>query len=79
MTMIRTTGVRLGLLPMVVLAVLATGGGTHRPRGDAAGADGPSRAAAATPRRPLDFPCPGESPTPARSAVTEFMMDLRDS
>lgn len=61
--MIRTTGVRLGMLPMAVLAMLAAGCGTHRP-GDNAGADGPSRTAAATPSTPVDFPCPGESPTP---------------
>jgi hypothetical protein len=38
--------------------------GTHRP-GDDAGADGPVRSAAATPSTPVDFPCPGESPTSA--------------
>ncbi|MGW3631491.1 hypothetical protein ACWD7F_15195 [Streptomyces sp. NPDC005122] len=65
MTVIRTTGVRLGMVPMVVpalLAVLAVGCGTHRP-GDEAGAEGASRAAA-TPSAPVDFRCPGESPTP---------------
>ncbi len=63
MTMIRTTGVRLGMVPMAVLAMLAAGCGTHRP-GDDAGADRPSRTAAATPSTPMDLPCPGESPTP---------------
>ncbi|MCQ4083520.1 hypothetical protein NGB36_23715 [Streptomyces sp. RB6PN25] len=62
MTMIRTTGVRRGMLLIAVLAMLAAGCGTHRP-GDNAGADGPSRTAAATPSTPVDFPCPGESPT----------------
>ncbi|MFF2998552.1 hypothetical protein ACFVTC_28965 [Streptomyces sp. NPDC057950] len=74
MTVIRTTGVRLGTVPMVVLAllavlaVLAVGCGTHRP-GDEAGAEGPSGAAAATPSAPVDFRCPGESsaPTPTRT------------
>ncbi|WP_189189643.1 hypothetical protein [Streptomyces albiflavescens] len=71
MTMIRTTRVRLGILPMAVLAVLAAGCGTHRPGNDA-GADGPSRAPTATPSRPVDFRCPGESATPAAptTAVT---------
>lgn len=73
MTAIRTTGVRLGMAPMVVpalLAVLAVGCGTHRP-GDEAGAEGPSRAAA-TPSAPVDFRCPGESsaPTPTRTPGT---------
>ncbi|PBC82808.1 hypothetical protein SAMN05428945_2596 [Streptomyces sp. 2224.1] len=66
MAMIRTTGARRGVLPMTVLSVLgvlAAGCGTHRPEGNA-GAAGPSRAAAATPSRPADFPCPGESPAP---------------
>ncbi|MEU0037394.1 hypothetical protein [Streptomyces sp. NPDC006333] len=68
MTVIRTTGVRFGMVPMVVpavLAVLAVGCGTQR-AGDeagAAGVAGPSRAAV-TPSAPVDFPCPGESPKP---------------
>lgn len=67
MTMIRTTRVRRGMLPMTVLAVLAlpaAGCGTHRP-GDDTSAGGPSRTAAAAPSTPVDFPCPGESPSPA--------------
>ncbi|MGW1077498.1 hypothetical protein [Streptomyces sp. NPDC002537] len=64
MTMIRTTGARLGILPVAMLAVLAAGCGTHR-SGDGARAGGPSRSAAAAPSAPVDFPCPGESPTPA--------------
>ncbi|WP_369243725.1 hypothetical protein [Streptomyces sp. R41] len=65
MRMIRTTGARFGMLPMAVLALLVTGCGTHRP--GAAGAEAPSRTAA-TPSKPVDFPCPGESPTPTPSA-----------
>ncbi|MFJ3306438.1 hypothetical protein ACIPSA_25605 [Streptomyces sp. NPDC086549] len=68
MTTIKATGVRHGLLPVAVLAVLATGCGTHRP-GDGIGADGPSRTTAATPGRPTDFPCPGESPSPTPSSA----------
>jgi hypothetical protein len=64
MAMIRTTAIRLGMLPIAALALLATGCGTHRP-GDDAGAGGPSRTAAAAPSTPVDFPCPGESPTSA--------------
>ncbi|MFI9048585.1 hypothetical protein [Streptomyces sp. NPDC053427] len=66
MTMIRSTGVRRGMLPIAVLAVLAAGCGTHR-TGDDAGAGGPSRKAAATPGKPADFRCPGESPSPTPS------------
>ncbi|WP_393081385.1 hypothetical protein [Streptomyces sp. LN704] len=65
MTVIRSTGIRLGILPMVepaLPALPAVGCGTHR-SGDEAGARGPSRAAA-TPSAPVDFRCPGESPAP---------------
>jgi hypothetical protein len=71
MTLIRTTGVRLATVPMVlpaVLAVLAVGCGTHRPGDEVVGAGAPSRAAA-TPSAPVDFRCPGESPTPTPSEV----------
>ncbi|MFF1481179.1 hypothetical protein ACFVYD_27125 [Streptomyces sp. NPDC058301] len=64
MTMIRTAGMRSAMLPVAVLAVLAAGCGTER-AGNSAGADRPSRAGAATPSTPVDFPCPGESPTSA--------------
>lgn len=70
MTTIRTTGVRLGMLPLAVLAMLAAGCGTQRP-GDDARADGPSRTATATPSTPVDFPCPGETPTPTPSATAD--------
>ncbi|MFG2531968.1 hypothetical protein [Streptomyces sp. NPDC048516] len=66
MAMIRTTGVRRGMPPTVVLAVLgalAAGCGTQRP-GDGARGGEPSRTAVAAPSRPADFPCPGESPSP---------------
>ncbi|WP_164993039.1 hypothetical protein [Streptomyces lydicus] len=68
MAMIRTTGARRGMLPMAVLGVwgmLAAGCGTHRPEGGAGAAESSRAAAAATPSRPADFPCPGESPSPA--------------
>ncbi|WP_205519109.1 hypothetical protein [Streptomyces olivoreticuli] len=60
MTMTRTTGVRLGMLPLAVLAMFAAGCGTHRPGDDAGTAK-----SVATPGTPTDSPCPGESPTPA--------------
>ncbi|MEU8999068.1 hypothetical protein AB0952_20280 [Streptomyces caniferus] len=72
MAMIRTTGVRRGMLPMAALTawgVLAAGCGTHRPGDDAGGAE-PSRTVAATPSRPVDFPCPGESPSPTPTPAT---------
>lgn len=65
MGMIRTTGARFGVLPMAVLALLVAGCGTQRP--GAARADAPSRTAAATPSKPVDFLCPGESPMPTPS------------
>lgn len=67
MTMIRTTGVRLGTLPVAVLAVLAAGCGTQRP-GDTADAyrrSHPTPTGISTPSTPIDFPCPGESRAPA--------------
>ncbi|WHM40524.1 hypothetical protein [Streptomyces sp. BPTC-684] len=64
MTMIKTAGIRAGMLPMAVLAVLAAGCGTER-AGESAGAAGPSRTPVATPSTPVDFTCPGESPTSA--------------
>ncbi len=70
MTMIRTTGIRLGMLPMAVVALLVAGCGTHRP-GDDTGADESSQAVAARPSTPVDFPCPGESPTSAPPAVSD--------
>src|SRR4051794_5882243 len=68
MTISRTTGIRLGMLPVAVLAVLAAGCGTQR-AGDDAAADGRARTATASPSKPVDFPCPGESPTPTPSAT----------
>ncbi|MDF3293924.1 hypothetical protein [Streptomyces silvisoli] len=70
MTVIRTTGVRVGIPAVAVLAVLAAGCGTQRP-GDEVGAGRPSRAAAVTPSTPVDFPCPGESPTSAPSTTAD--------
>ncbi|MFJ9818684.1 hypothetical protein ACIRU3_26205 [Streptomyces sp. NPDC101151] len=62
MTMIRTTGARAGVVPLVLLAVLTAGCGMRRAADDA-GAGGPSQTAVATPSRPDGVPCPGESPT----------------
>lgn len=70
MTTIRTTGVRPGMLPIAVLAVLAVGCGTHR-AGDDAGGAGPSRTAPATPSTPVDFRCPGEDPSPAAPTTAD--------
>lgn len=66
MTKIRSKAVRRSMLPLAALAVLAAGCGTQRAGGDA-GAAGPSpaRATASVPSVPTDFPCPGESPSPA--------------
>ncbi|WP_167414173.1 hypothetical protein, partial [Streptomyces carpinensis] len=69
MTMIRTAGTGRGAVPLALLVVLAAGCGTQR-AGDDAGARVPSRPAAATPSRPADVPCPGESPTPSAPATT---------
>ncbi|WP_244184086.1 hypothetical protein [Streptomyces cellostaticus] len=63
MTVIRMRARRLAPLPVALLAVLAAGCGAQHP-GDGAGAGGASRSAVATPSRPADFACPGESPTP---------------
>ncbi|MCQ8771843.1 hypothetical protein [Streptomyces telluris] len=67
----RTPAVRLGVLPVMMLAVLAAGCGTQR-SGDTADADRrwqptPTRAAtgSSTPSSPVDLPCPGESPASA--------------
>lgn len=57
-------GVRLGMVPAALLALLAAGCGT-RHVGDDAGAGVPSRTAVAAPSAPVDFPCPGESSVPA--------------
>ncbi|MFI1100456.1 hypothetical protein [Streptomyces melanogenes] len=70
MAMIRTARIRAGVLPMAVLALLVTGCGTER-AGSGAGADrASSRTPVATPSTPVDFPCPGESPTSAPPAAT---------
>ncbi|MGA5129950.1 hypothetical protein ACPCTO_09110 [Streptomyces olivoreticuli] len=64
MTMTRATGIRLGMLPLAVMAMFAAGCGTQR-SGDDAGAAKSSQAAVATPGTPTDFPCPDESSAPA--------------
>lgn len=70
MTMIRrAAGIRAGTLPIAVLAVLVAGCGTER-AGEDAGAAGPSRTPVATPGEPVDFPCPGESPTASAPPTT---------
>ncbi|MEU5636941.1 hypothetical protein ACH47C_37685 [Streptomyces rishiriensis] len=56
---------------LAALALLAAGCGTQR-AGQDAGDGSPSRPAVATPSKPVDFPCPGESaaPTPTPSATS---------
>ncbi|UQA90589.1 hypothetical protein [Streptomyces halobius] len=73
MPMIRRTGVRIGIPPIAALSLLAAGCGTERPGNDTA-AGVPSQAAPAKPSRPstpVDFPCPGESPTPTPSTTAD--------
>ncbi|MEV0275827.1 hypothetical protein AB0I22_05495 [Streptomyces sp. NPDC050610] len=65
------SGARPGVLlaaMAAMAAVLVTGCGTER-SGESAGAAAPSRTVA-TPSRPANFPCPGESrtPSPTRTA-----------
>ncbi|WP_171163671.1 hypothetical protein [Streptomyces sp. I05A-00742] len=67
MTVIRMTPVRRGVLPMAVLAVLATGCGTQR-SADSADADRsshPTSSEAPAPNTPVDFPCADGSAPPA--------------
>ncbi|GGP46743.1 hypothetical protein GCM10010278_24610 [Streptomyces melanogenes] len=65
--MIKTVGIRAGMLPVAVLALLVTGCGTERA---GAGADrATSRTPVATPSTPVESPCPGESPTSAPPAA----------
>ncbi|MDX3114439.1 MULTISPECIES: hypothetical protein [Streptomyces] len=57
--------------PLLAAVTLLTAGcGTQR-AGQEAGGGGPSRAGVATPSKPVDFRCPGESaaPTPSPSAA----------
>lgn len=62
---IRRTGVRRGVLPVAVLAVLATGCGTQQSGGtDASRRSHPTPTGISRPSAPVDFPCPDESPTP---------------
>ncbi|GHC47819.1 hypothetical protein [Streptomyces cinnamoneus] len=73
MTIIRTMRVRRGMLPVAVLAVLATGCGTQQ-SGDTAEASRrshPTPSGISTPSTPADFPCPGESPTPTPPPTTD--------
>ncbi|MFJ2577997.1 hypothetical protein [Kitasatospora aureofaciens] len=69
MTMIKAACVRAGV---AVAALLVAGCGTEHVAAGGVGAGTPSRSVtvAPTPSGPLDFPCPGESPTaaPTRSA-----------
>lgn len=71
MTMIRLTGMRRGMLPMAVLAVLAAGCGTQKSGdvGDAYRSSHPTPTGISTPSTPTDFTCPGESPTPTPTAT----------
>ncbi|MCH0559350.1 hypothetical protein [Streptomyces sp. MUM 16J] len=71
MTTQRKTKARLGLLPLSVLVLLATGCGTQR-AGDTADAyrrSYPTPTGMSTPSTPVDFPCPGESPKPTAPAA----------
>ncbi|MFF4607858.1 hypothetical protein ACFY12_34615 [Streptomyces sp. NPDC001339] len=73
MSLIKRAGVRIGILPIAALSLLAAGCGTQRPGTDTA-TGAPSRAASAKPSRPsvpVDFPCPGETPTPNPQATAE--------
>ncbi|MEV1068692.1 hypothetical protein [Streptomyces sp. NPDC050263] len=63
MTRTRRGGAGLGTPMLAALALLVAGCGSER-AGDAAGDGGSSRAAARTPSASVDFPCPGESPSP---------------
>ncbi|WP_328913696.1 MULTISPECIES: hypothetical protein [unclassified Streptomyces] len=65
-----TTIKAIRLAAVAAVTVLAAGCGTERP-GDDTGAVRPSRAAAVTPTTPLDFPCPGETATPAPPASAD--------
>ncbi|WEH33039.1 hypothetical protein PZB75_06390 [Streptomyces sp. AM 4-1-1] len=67
MTMIRTAGARLGMPATAVLALLVAGCGTHRVEdpADAYRRTHPTPTGISRPSTPADFPCPGESPTPA--------------
>ncbi|CAG6391573.1 hypothetical protein NMG29_22395 [Streptomyces cocklensis] len=70
MTTIRTgPAVRLGILPLALLAVLAAGCGTRTTQDGADGA-GANRPSASAPAKPADFPCPGESTTPPPPPTT---------
>ncbi|MBD0672737.1 hypothetical protein [Streptomyces sp. CBMA156] len=65
MTTIRTRRGRLGIPALAVLAVLATGCGTERVgSGGNPGTRTPVAATTTAQGKPVDFPCPGESPTP---------------
>ncbi|MFJ9442266.1 hypothetical protein ACIRRH_10385 [Kitasatospora sp. NPDC101235] len=65
MTTIRTRRGRLGIPALAALAVLAAGCGTkHVDTAQGAGTGTPTKAATTTQGKPVDFPCPGETPTP---------------
>ncbi|WP_333767872.1 hypothetical protein [Streptomyces sp. IBSBF 2435] len=64
MGMIRSGGVRVVVLAVVALALAGCG---TRHAGDGAGGPG---ASVVTPGKPVDFPCPGESATPAPPPTT---------
>ncbi|MGW0966560.1 hypothetical protein [Streptomyces sp. NPDC002516] len=71
MTTPRKMRTRLGTLTLAVLVLSATACGTER-AGDSAGAYGsshPTPTGAATPGKPVDFTCPGESPKPTESTA----------
>ncbi|MEV8069814.1 hypothetical protein AB0P32_27500 [Streptomyces sp. NPDC085995] len=65
-----------GALPaaVAVLAALTAGCGTQH-ADDGAGAQRPARTAVATPSRPADFPCPGESTTPTPTPTATAAAD----
>ncbi|MEV7184467.1 hypothetical protein [Kitasatospora sp. NPDC093102] len=64
MTTIRTRRGRLGIPALAALAVLAAGCGTkHADTAQGAGTGTPPAATTAQ-GKPVDFPCPGETPTP---------------
>ncbi|MCF3105356.1 hypothetical protein IPZ58_27750 [Streptomyces roseoverticillatus] len=73
MTMIKTTRVRRGMLPVAVLALLAAGCGTERPENtaDEYRRSYPTPTGISTPSTLADFPCPDESPTPAPTRTAD--------
>lgn len=86
MTTTRRPGIRHGMVPVVMLALLAAGCGTRHAAGTVEANGSPqatpttsaTSSTPATPSIPADFPCPGETSTPTPTPTAHVKVTSGD-